>query len=262
MDRTLFLNERPGLRVRRDGPSLWIEQSGSAGRRVPVRMIRRVVVAGNVLLDTESLTVFAERGVPITLVGRDGRPLAMVVGCAASLFVRRGLQVGALENPSLRERVSIWLRAWERRRQLAVATCLDPVTAARWRQNGVRTADYEQWVHRQGQMRGATVRRRHLFHAAVGTLILDRITEAGWDPHVGVIHRGEPLGFVKDCSLAMRADADRLWLERGCHAERTEAALSFDVAECFERHRPRLARLLSRLFDQYADLLREQESVL
>lgn len=257
MDRTLFLNERPGLLVRRDGPSLWIEQPGSAGRRVPVRLIRRVLIAGNVMLDSESLSAFAERGVPVTLVGRNGHPLAMVVSCASGLFARRGLQVGAIELPSMRERLSSWLRAWERGRRLALAARLDAATAAHWRRVGVRTLDYEQWVQRLGRLLGAAPRQRRLFHAAVGTLILDRIAERGWDPHVGVIHRGEPLGFVKDCAMAIHADADQLWLERGCPTRHTEAALPPDVAECFERHRPRLARLLSRLLDQYGEFLRE-----
>lgn len=258
MDRTLYLNERPGLQVRRDGPSLWIEQPGSAGRRVPVRLIRRVLIAGNVALDTESLTAFAERGVPVTLVGRNGQPVAMVVSCASGLFARRGLQVGAIEYPLVRERIASWLRAWERGRRLALVTDLDSETAARWRQHGVRTPEYEQWVQRLGRLLGAASRQRRLFHAAASTLILDQITERGWDPHVGVIHREEPLGFVKDCAMAICADADRLWLEQGRLAQRTEAALSHAVAECFERYRPRLARLLGRLLDQYGEFLREQ----
>ncbi len=257
MDRTLFLNERPGLSVRRDGPSLWIDQPGSAGRRVPVRLIRRVLIAGNVSLDTESLTVFAERGVPVTLIGRHGQPVAMVVSCASGLFARRGLQIGMIENPSVQEGVSSWLRAWERGRRLALATDLDAVIAAQWRRHGVRTLEYEQWVQRLGRLRGAALRQRRLFHAAVGTLILDRVAEAGWDPHVGVIHHGEPLGFVKDCAMAIRADADRLWLEQGRLTDRTGVALSLDVAERFERHRSRLVRLLSRLLDQYGELLQE-----
>ncbi|MCP9440382.1 MAG: CRISPR-associated endonuclease Cas1 [Nitrospira sp.] len=257
MERTLFLNERAGLRVRRDGPSLWIEQPGSAGSRVPVRLIRRVLIAGNVALDAESLTAFAERGVPVTLVGRNGQAVAMVVSCASGLCVRRGLQIGAMDHPSGRERISAWLRAWERGRRLALAARLDSATAARWRCLGVRTVDYEQWVQRLGHQLGATPRQRRLLHAAVSTLILDRITERGWDPHIGAVHHGEPLGFVKDCAMAIRADTDRLWLEQRRLAPHSEVALSRDVAECFERHRPRLARLLDRLLDQYGSLLQE-----
>jgi CRISPR/Cas system-associated endonuclease Cas1 len=257
MDRTLFLNERAGMRVRRDGPSLWIERPGSAGSRVPVRLVRRVLISGNVALDAESLTTFAQRGVPITLVSRAGEPLAMVVSCAAGLFARRGLQAGALEHPRVRERLSAWLRAWERGRQLALVTRFDPATALQWRRQGVRPVDYESWIHRQGRLRGASLRRRSVFHAAAGTVALDRIADAGWDPHLGVAHRGEPLGFVKDCTTAIRADADRVWLESGKPDGGTGSALSVDVAAIVEQQRPRLNRLLVRLLEQYADLLRE-----
>jgi hypothetical protein len=221
MERTLFLNERAGMRVRRDGPSLWIERAGSAGSRVPVRLVRRVLISGNVTLDAESLTAFARRGVPITLVSRTGEPLAMVVGCASGLFVRRGLQAGALENPCVRERISTWLRAWERGRQLALATRFDPVTALQWRRQGVHPADYELWIHRQGRLRGASLRRRSVFHAAADTLALDRIADSGK-------------------------------LDGG-----TGSALSADVAAFFEQQRPRLTRLLTRLLEQYAELLQE-----
>jgi hypothetical protein len=94
-------------------------------------------------------------------------------------------------------------------------------------------------------------------HAAAGTVALDRIADAGWDPHLGVVHRGEPLGFVKDCATAIRADADRVWLESGTLAGGTGSALSVDVAALVEQQRPRLNRLLTRLLEQYADLLRE-----
>jgi CRISPR/Cas system-associated endonuclease Cas1 len=238
MERTLFLNERTGMSVRRDGPSLWIERPGAAGSRVPLRLIRRVLISGNVALDAESLTTFARRGVPI-------------------MFARRGLQAGALEHSGVRERLSAWLSAWERGRRLALATRLDPVTALQWRRQGVRAEDYESWIHRQRRLRGLSLRRRAVFHATADTLALDRITDAGWDPHLGVAHRGEPLGFVKDCAMAIRADADRIWLESGTLAGGTGSALSEDVAAFFEQQRPRLTRLLTRLLEQYAELLRE-----
>jgi ABC-type transporter Mla subunit MlaD len=86
---------------------------------------------------------------------------------------------------------------------------------------------------------------------------LDRITDAGWDPHLGVAHRGEPLGFVKDCATAIEADADQIWLDSGKIASGRSSAMSADVAACFEQQRPRLNRLLTRLLEQYAELLQE-----
>ncbi|MEW6245675.1 MAG: CRISPR-associated endonuclease Cas1 [Nitrospirota bacterium] len=257
MERTLYLNESPGLRVRRDGPSLWIERRRTAGQRVPVRLIRRVLIAGNVALDTESLTAFAERGVPITLLNRAGEPVAVVLGCAAGLFARRGRQAAALEDPRQRDRLCAWLRAWERGRRLVLASRLDPVTAARWRREGMRPADYDTWIERQARLRGVSLRRRGFFRAALQTLALEAILEAGWDPHLGWLHRAQPLGFVRDCVAALQADADLAWLDSGAAAGDGIGALPRALAGHFESRRPRLATLLRRLLDQFAVMIWE-----
>ncbi len=258
MERTLYLHEQPGLRVSRDGPSLWVEQRGTAGRRVPVRLIRRVLIAGNVALDAESLTAFAERGVPVTLLNREGQPVAMVVGCTAGLVSRRAEQAAALEDPRLRERLSAWLRAWERGRRLALASRVDPITAARWRQAGLRARDYDLWLARQAHVRGAPPRRRGFFQAALHTLVLERVSETGWDPHLGVLHRGS-LGLVRDCVAAIQADADLVWLESGgLESVPSDGAMSQDLAAHLETHRPRLKALLRRLLDQYESIIRER----
>lgn len=257
MERTLYLNESPGLRVRRDGPSLWIERRQTAGQRVPVRLIRRVLIAGNVALDTESLTVFAERGVPITLLNRAGEPVAVVLASAAGLFARRGRQAAALEDSRQRDRLCAWLRAWERGRRLVLASRLDPVTAARWRREGLRSAEYDTWVMQQARMRGASLRRRGFFRAALQTLALEAISEAGWDPHLGLLHRAQPLGFVRDCVAALQADADLVWLDSGGAAGDDVGALPQALAEHFESRRPRLAMLLRRLLDQFAGMIWE-----
>lgn len=257
MDRTLFLNERAGMRVRRDGPSLWIERPGSAGSRVPVRLIRRVLISGNVALDAESLTAFAERGVPVTLMSRDGEPVAMVVGCAQGLCTRRAQQAAALEDPRRRERVSAWLRAWERGRRLAVVSRLDPVTAARWRREGVRTVDYDRWIMHQARLRGVFPRTRAVFRAALDNLVLEAIMAAGWDPHLGLRHRA-PLGLVRDCASALQADADLAWLDSGVvKPGASGGALTTELAEHIEFRRPRLAALVRRLLVQYEAIIWE-----
>lgn len=258
MDRTLYLNQRPGLRVSRDGPSLWIEQQGSAGRRVPVRLIRRVLIAGNVALDAESLTVFAERGVPVTLLNDEGQPVAMVIGCGLGLASRRVEQAAALEDPVIRDRVAAWLRAWERGRRLALASRLDPGTAARWRREGLRSLDYELWLARQAHRCGVPQQRRGFFQAALRTLALEAIVGAHWDPHLGVLHR-TPLGLVRDCAAALQPDADLAWLESGWLVPGwSDGVISQSLAAYFETRRPRLTALLRRLLDQYETIIRER----
>lgn len=258
MERTLYLKESPGLKVSRDGPSLWIERPHAAGQRVPVRLIRRVLIAGNVALDTDSLTVFAERGVPITLLDRDGMPVAHVWSAAPATLARRSHQAAALEDADVRERVAALFRAWERGRRLVLASRLDPITAARWRRVGVRTGAYEAWIVQQARLRGVPLSRRGTVRGALETLALEAITKGGWDPHLGVLDGASPMGFVRDCATALGAEADRLWLESGPVATGDGAAsLSRDLAALFERHRPRLSTLLDRLLHQYANRLWE-----
>ncbi len=257
MERTLYLNESPGLRVCRDGPSLWIERAGSAGSRVPVRLVRRVLISGNVALDTESLMAFAERGVPITLLNREGEPVAVVLGCTAGRFARRGRQAAVLEDPRQRDRLCSWLRAWERGRRLVLASRLDPVTAARWRREGMRPADYDRWIAQQARLRGVSLRRRGFFRAALQTLALEAISEAGWDPHLGFLHRAQPLGFARDCVAALESDADFIWLNSGAATLDGAGTLPRALAGHFEARRPRLATLLRRLLDQFAVMIWE-----
>lgn len=257
MERTLYLKETPGLRVSRDGPSLWIERRHTAGQRVPVRLIRRVLIAGNVALDTESLTAFAQRGVPITLLNREGEPVAVVLGCAAGLFAQRGRQAAALEDPRRRDRLCAWMRAWERGRRLVLASRLDPVTAAQWRRDGMRSADYDAWIARQARLRSVSLRRRGFFRAALQTLALEAIVEAGWDPHLGLLHRAQPLGFVRDCVAALQPDADLVWLDSDAATPDEAGTLPQALAGHFEARRPRLAALLRRLLDKFAVMIWE-----
>src|SRR6516165_10463249 len=98
MEKTLYLSENEKLRIKRDGPSLWVEQPNCAGQRVPARLVCRAVVLGNVTLDTASLTLLAQRGVPITLLDRNGEPLAMVLGVHDGTRQRRTRQAALSEN--------------------------------------------------------------------------------------------------------------------------------------------------------------------
>ena len=55
MERTLYLNEKKGLVVMRDGPSLWIREKDKAGTRIPARLIDMVFIVGNIKMDAGTL---------------------------------------------------------------------------------------------------------------------------------------------------------------------------------------------------------------
>lgn len=258
MEKTLYLSESRRIRVRCDGPSLWVEETGKAGRRVPVRLIRRVVIMGNVALDTGSLALFAVRGVPVTLLNRAGEAVATLLGVEAGDRQRWAWQEALQEDRERRERALAWLSAWERGRQLVTVSRVDAALGFRWRREGYRRADYEAWVSAVARERGVPDRVRAFFRGVLHELVAAEITAGGWDPHQGVRHQSQPLGFVKDCVVALQADADRLWLD--LTRQPSEALVPGDTAALAARAeagRPRLEALIRRLLGQYADILWE-----
>ncbi|MFN3531862.1 MAG: CRISPR-associated endonuclease Cas1, partial [Candidatus Brocadia sp.] len=68
MDRTLYLNENTTLNVIRDGPSIVVKEGKKSGRRVPARMIQRVIITGNIKLETSLITLFTQNNVPVTFL--------------------------------------------------------------------------------------------------------------------------------------------------------------------------------------------------
>jgi hypothetical protein len=258
MEKTLYLSENEKLWIKCDGPSLWIQQPRRAGQRVPARLVRRAVVVGNVTLDTGSLTLLAQRGVPIALLDRRGEPLAMVLGIQDGVQQRRTRQAALSEDAEKRERLTAWLDAWERGRQLRLIRTLDPSRARRWRAAGYRRADYDDWVLAQARMRGCHPRSRTFLTGAAHELIAAEITAQGWDPHAGVRERGRPLGFVKDCYSALQSDIDRIWLTlpdrstEGWLRQKTRF-----LAASFESARAHLESLLRLMLEQYARILWE-----
>ena len=79
MERTLYLNEKKGLEVLRDGPSVWVKEDGVAGRRIPARLIEHVIIMGNVRLDAGVITLFTENNIPITFMNNKGNEVALTI---------------------------------------------------------------------------------------------------------------------------------------------------------------------------------------
>jgi hypothetical protein len=257
MEKTLYLSEKQTLRIRCDGPSLWVEQANCAGQRVPARLVRRAIVVGNVTLDSGTLTLLAQRGVPIALLDRRGEPLAMVLGLQDGVRQRRVRQAALSENREKRERIAAWLDAWERGRQLRLIKSLDPIRARLWRRTGYRQSDYEDWLIAEAQMRDCRDRDRTFLTGALQELITAEIIAQGWNAHAGVRERGTPLALVK-CYSALQPDMDRIWLTLPARAAEPRRPLSTRaLAGCFESTRPRLEALLRSMLEQYARLLWE-----
>jgi hypothetical protein len=258
MEKTLYLSENQTLRIRCDGPSLWVQQAHRAAQRIPARLVRRAIVVGNVPLDSASLTLLAQRGVPITLFNRRGEPLAMVLGLRDGAPQRRARQAALSEDREKRERIAAWLDAWERGRQLRAAKRLDAGRTHLWRRVGFRRADYEELISSAARARGRHVAERVFLRGALQELVAAEIAGQDWDLHTGVRHHGETCGFVKDCASPLYPEADVLWLALPAPKPNEVRVLDTRrLAEHFEATRKRLEALVRLMLEQYARLLWE-----
>jgi CRISPR-associated protein Cas1 len=81
---TLIL-DRSGLEVRADGAALALYEAGERRGTVPVNLLERVVIQGNVRIETAALARLATAGVATALLsGRQSRRVAFVLGEAHS----------------------------------------------------------------------------------------------------------------------------------------------------------------------------------
>lgn len=100
--------------LRADGRSLTLYRGGRLEGRVPLVPLERVVLQGNLLVETRALQLLAEHGVPVHLVtGRQGAWRAGVVGREHKHGALRVAQVRAHLDP---ERAAGFARRWVRRK--------------------------------------------------------------------------------------------------------------------------------------------------
>jgi hypothetical protein len=77
--KTLYLDGARCTEIMLDGPALRVRTPGRADGLYPLGRVSRVVVCGAADWRTEALLACADRGIPVTFVGRDGRARAWLV---------------------------------------------------------------------------------------------------------------------------------------------------------------------------------------
>jgi CRISPR-associated protein Cas1 len=105
---TLYL-DRSGLELRDDGDSLAVYESGAKRRSVPLRMLDRVVIQGNVQLSSRLLARLSARNVGLIVIDRRrGEAAAATTWLGGGDAQRRLAQYAAYRDET-------WRRNWSRR---------------------------------------------------------------------------------------------------------------------------------------------------
>ncbi len=255
--------------MKRDGPSLWIHEPGKAGRRVPARLVSRVVVIGNVRLDTDALTLFTACGVPITFMDHGGR----VLGAALAYDIRpedfRDRQHALAEDQEAATQIELWMEGARRKGRLDMVRRFAPSFAREFESLGFRELDYINSISVLCAEEDACI------CAVVGAvsgllheLALENILGLSLDPHAGIVYRRENFGLSKDIVYMLAGEVD--WqvisffqarqhgeLIQRCGSTATLTGKGTQaVIQQFEDRRPALENKIGSLLDGYFQFLR------
>ena len=214
--RTLYLAGREGARVRRQGGSVAVTMPGRAEQRIPARRVGRVVILGEVTLPVTALTIFSERGVPVTFLDNQGRTRGILLHPQPPEDPRGTAWFRSLRADEVSRRQVRRLYAAHRRRlQLGALAAIASPMRDHARAHGLRDQDYQQWLRaaiREGtpQSAVAVVRR------TLKTLLLNwcsrALTAARIDGRVGLVDPSRPLGLADELSNTLYPICDPVWV--------------------------------------------------
>ncbi len=209
LNRTLYLNEKKGLVVTRDGPSIWVKEDGKAGWRIPARLIGHVIIMGNVRLDAGTITLFTDNNIPVTFLNKKGNEIALTIPYNHNLNSHYEEQKSILVHEERVEKYRQWLISERRKIQLKVVTKLSKKVGAIFRTNGFREMDYSDFIKRYvsvSEKRWSCV--NSIISNYLNEMILRSILLANLDPHIGIYNRRYNFGMALDIFYAMEPEAD------------------------------------------------------
>jgi len=271
MGRTLYLKDGggKGLTVLRDGPSVLITSRGKASRRVPARLMSRVVIIGNVRVDAAAITLFTENDIPVVFLNRSAEEVAVVVPYNHRLpdhYERQKVFLESLQNAGR-------FRKWaDTRRMLIQSNVLRRIyrSLAPRLKYGIGEGNYQELLSGmkpQDEERWMAV--MNVVNNLLRGLIVGHITKAGLDPHMGVIHRRRNFGLVLDICYIMGAESDMQGLQffrcaknnnyiekKGQRWTVTDAGMR-NIIQRFENRRQSLENMTAQIIDEIFELMRE-----
>lgn len=270
MDRTLYLSEKHGVEIRRDGPSLWIKERGKAGYRIPARLIGRVVVMGNIRMDAGVVSLFTEENIPLAFLNRQGKELAVCVPYNHHLPRHHEEQKSLFSDEAHGKLFRQWLRAARRSNQLKTLKHLAPGRGLIFSQIGFRENDYEEFLKSflfggEAQWVAARTTIQGLFHE----MVIAALIRADLDPHLGMANKHHNFALALDLSWALAGEIDLQTLRflaaahhRGAAWRSRDGSVILKegiqaIVHGFEKRRGMVHELIETLIDDLFRLIRE-----
>ncbi len=269
MKRTLYLCQTKGMKVRVDGPSLWIEQKGRAGRRVPFQMIEHAVILGNIAIQTDVLTSLSELGIPVSIFSKKGENVTMVLCYDEKIPPYYHKQKVFYRSPENRERFMNIVRHWRRKTQIAALKRYSKELFKKFKQDGLKDEAFKKIIKHETLFYGD---RYSMVYGIVRGLfcqmILTEVKKARFDPSLGIVHRRHPHALVQDIAYMLDAEVHLQTMQFFRSSAREPLITSIgittdgmrDIALRFENRRLALNALVNQVIDSIVEAIIELEA--
>ncbi|MCX7794691.1 MAG: CRISPR-associated endonuclease Cas1 [Thermodesulfovibrionales bacterium] len=268
MERSLYINDNlKGLTVLRDGPSVWIKDRFTAGRRIPARLISRVVIIGNVRIDAQAITLFAENNIPVIFMQRNGQEVAVTIPYNHKLAAHYEEQKILLQSDKNIEKYTNWAKTKRMTIQLKVLNRLFKNRAFRF-YNEIGEGNYQLIINRLKPSEEKWNVLNEIITNILRGLIIERLIKADLDPHTGVIHRRHNFGLALDICYIMGAEIDiqalqffrsgtENFLVKKSSGWEVNSQGMQNILHRFENRRDVLTRTVEEIIDEIFELIRE-----
>lgn len=269
MKRTLYLCEAKGLTVKVDGPSLWIEQKGVAGKRVPFQMIERVMIVGNIRLDTDVLSHLASENVPVTIFTKNGKGISILVSYDDSYPCYYHRQKIFYMSPFNEERFKNIVRHWRRKTQVTALKRFSKNLYEEFRESKLKDSVFNRIIEFETFFYKDRYRMVYkIIHGMFCQLIFSIVSHSGLDPSSGVINRRHPQGLVFDIAYMLEAEIHIQALQ--FFRSKTEQIMITrmgitsegmrDIALRFENRKRAIVRMINLIIDDIIEAIKELEA--
>ena len=254
----------------RDGPSIWIKEEGKAGRRIPARLIGRVVIIGNLKFEADVITLFTDQGVPVTLMSRNADSVAVFMPFHDNLSYYYQKQISFLTKDAHINRFKDWLYSRRRQMQIYVIRRLSKKIARVFVTKGFRERDYRKFIESH---KPSEKGQWEVIHKTVGSLfrelIIGRIIISELNPHIGIINRRYNFGLALDifhilepladlqCIQFLRKSKDKSYITASKQGWTVSKEGMKDIAQRFENMRKTTQKHTDILLDYIFELMRE-----
>ncbi len=257
--RTLYLVDKGnGLLMRRDGPSVLIERRNKAPVRIPVNYVDKVIILGNIELDSFSLTLFSSQRIPVLIINRD-REFSLILPPNKDFPDHSREQKRLLSSSALIDKYrSMLLRKRFEEERKVIRILFDKIS--------INLQDrYPTIINKIKPSEFLWNKVKDITSSLIQINIIERIISAKLNPHLGIINKACNYGLVYDIYHIFEPEADLQTAKFFCLAKlkndfADNPQISHDILEIiinnFEKRQAEISNSVDMVINEILEIMR------